>query len=201
MLSAGQRNAARTMPHFIEAPEPARRRSPDNTLTPIYSTGRQTIWQTGSVVVNDVDRLLQAVPRCGLVVVAAAYQPAWSLYQAHPAVAVVPLVDASAGLGRDHLVLVDRAWRIVEGGWRAGHDVVVACEAGVQRSAGVILCWLTRARGMPLSEALALLQRTRGDAIGRDYYQLFSAPDCPADGLFGHILAIANRTSDATPHR
>lgn len=165
---------------------------PDSTVTPVYRDNGQTVWQTGSVAASRLELLLSAAPRCGLVVICAAYCPGWTWQVAQPEVEIVPLVDAVRGAGVDNLRSLDQAWRLVERGWQRGGDVVVACELGIYRSAGVILCWLTRARGMLFDDALALLQATRGAAIGRNYHEIFAREHCPPDGFFGQVHAIAD---------
>jgi hypothetical protein len=182
-----------------------RHRLPDSTLTPVYREDDRAVWQTGSVAASDLEYLLSEVPRCGTVVICAGYRPGWTWRTQWPEATIVPLIDALRGIGDDHRSLLDRAWRAVERGWQKGHDVVVACEIGAVRSAGVLLCWLTRARGLPFDAALALLQETRGAAIGRDYTEIFAPARCPPDGFFGHVLAVATgldepwRTDDEGP--
>lgn len=164
---------------------------PDSTITPVYRAGDQAVWQTGSVAASHLEYLMGEVPRCGTVVICAAYRPGWTWLVQQPKAVFVPLVDALRGIGDEYRQALDRAWRAVEHGWQQGHDVVVACEVGVYRSAGVILCWLVRARGLPFDDALALLQETRGVAIGRSYREIFAPEQCPPDGFFGHVRAIA----------
>lgn len=169
-----------------------RARLPDSTVTPVFRANGQTVWQTGSVAASRLELLLSAAPRCGLVVICAAYRPGWTWQVSRPEAAIVPLVDALRGASADNLRALDRAWRLVEGGWRRGDDIVVACELGIYRSAGVILCWLARARGMLFDDALALMQGTRGEAIGRNYREVFAREHCPPDGFFGQVHAVVD---------
>ncbi|MBI3968833.1 MAG: dual specificity protein phosphatase family protein [Chloroflexi bacterium] len=171
---------------------------PETLVTPIYgesrSEGRQHVWQTGSVAARDLDRLRAAAPQCGRLVVVAGYRVGWAHRADVPETHVFQLNDALRGADPAQMRELERAWRCVEAGWRSGQDVVVACEIGAYRSAGVILCWLTRARGLSLEAGVELLDETRGAAIGRSYRETFGPANRHADGFFGQVVTVCRRT-------
>lgn len=65
--------------------------------------------------------------------------------------------------GQDLLSYLDITHEFIEEGRRSGGGVLVHCMAGISRSATCLLAYIMRAEGLPLNQALELLQAKRCD--------------------------------------